>query len=1536
MKAMRYIAGILILFIGTSAFVLNEDPALIAALKQRVKQYNQSYPQEKVYVQLDKPFYKPGEDVWFNVFVLNANNHQPTSTSDVVYVELLDPKGAVAGKIDLVIREGTARGDFEILNTMVGGIYKLRAYTQWMKNFGQEFKKDIQVQRIVTPRLLLKLDYEKESYGAGDRVDAKLTIRNLKNEEVAGASVRVIARIGGVDVFNSTVTSGDKGIAEISFTLPADLATTDGLLQAIVSTQGVEESISRSIPIVLNKIAISFFPEGGYGLEKVSSKIAFKATNEFGKGADVSGSILNDRKEVVASFESFHMGMGAFTLRAEPGVQYFARIEKPVAGNMLIQIPRALADGYSFGLKEKQSKKLIWSVGASSSSEVYLVGLSHGEIVYSSKVNVNEGDNSIEVPTESFPAGICVFTLFDASGVSRCERLVFVNETKGLNIELKTDQKQYQPGEKVKLTIKAKDNEGNPVAAKLSLSVVDDQLVSFADDKQDNILSSMLLSSEVKGEIQEPSFYFDPKEPKASQALDFLLMTHGWRRFTWKEIDQPRQTIVYTPERLKDVSGRILGKSGTPVKSEVTLLEMGGQQRIDKIETTDQGFFLFRNVDPTVPLLIFAREPNKIALQHPATATVLEDYEFEEGVAAVGQPAELQDPAVAAPQDNNEEMLSQGGLDVSMDEDEKQLSEVVVIGYGAELKRSLTGAVVSISNNDLVGGAEVENSLQGRVAGLAIQRQTGSPATATQISIRGISSLAGGRGEPLYIINGVPLPAGLNQNFSNGSLIGPEQIQSIEVMHSGEGVALYGSLAANGVIMITTRTRLNISQFSSAKKYSRYAMVKVTPRKFAATREFFTAPARPSGDRERDDFRTTVYWNADIVTDAKGEAQVSFNNSDAVSAFRITAEGFSNKGLLGRKEEVYSTLLPLSLDVKLPAFLGYADKLKLPVKVKNETDHNISARISINIPQDFSVEEDRQQNIEVAPGITQTFWYHITPPSVEDNYRIEVLLNSHNFKDKITQDIAVHPVGFPATFSVNSTDTDKTIDFSISAAELNSINARVTGYPDVLTDLTNGIEGMLKEPYGCFEQTSSTTFPNVLVLQFLKSANAIRPGVAAKAEKLIETGYKRLISYESKGGGFEWFGSTPAHEGLTAYGILEFTEMKKVYPDVDQKMIDRTTRWLLGRRDGKGGFRQSDGGLDDFTNGVRSIGNAYIIYSLSEAGVKDLDLEYKKALDEAKASMDMYRLALLANTAFNLGYQTDYEDLINFYLSKKPVGLDMLKAETSMVSSTGVSLRVETIALWTIALMKSKTPNIPVVDECVRFLIANRRFGQYGSTQATVLSLMALTDYASLVRRSQGDAVMELYVNGDIKETIDYQSSNPGRIQTLNFGSILTDGPQKVRVVFKGTKEPFPYSLDVDWKTTLPQSSEDCKVRLSTQLSAQSVNLNETVRLSIKMANKTSHGLPMTMAVVGIPSGLSAQPWQLKELQEKKVFDFYEIVDGKLNIYFTTLSASATKQINLDLKAEIPGTYTGAASSAYLYYTNEFRHWVQGNTITVN
>src|SRR5439155_19535429 len=143
-----------------------------------------------------------------------------------------------------------------------------------------------------------------------------------------------------------------------------------------------------------------------------------------------------------------------------------------------------------------------------------------------------------------------------------------------------------------------------------------------------------------------------------------------------------------------------------------------------------------------------------------------------------------------------------------------------------------------------------------------------------------------------------------------------------------------------------------------------------------------------------------------------------------------------------------------------------------------------------------------------------------------------------------------------------------------------SVKAFVKLYPSSFSQVVEGLDGIFRMPYGCFEQTSSTTYPNILALHYLRQTKQNAPKVEAKARQYIHLGYQRLVGFEVPGGGFDWFGRPPANRTLTAYGLMEFEDMAKVH-DVDPSLIERTRKWLLAQQKSDGSWDPESHGLHD-------------------------------------------------------------------------------------------------------------------------------------------------------------------------------------------------------------------------------------------------------------------------------------------------------------------------------------------------------------------
>jgi uncharacterized protein YfaS (alpha-2-macroglobulin family) len=399
---------------------------------------------------------------------------------------------------------------------------------------------------------------------------------------------------------------------------------------------------------------------------------------------------------------------------------------------------------------------------------------------------------------------------------------------------------------------------------------------------------------------------------------------------------------------------------------------------------------------------------------------------------------------------------------------------------------------------------------------------------------------------------------------------------------------------------------------------------------------------------------------------------------------------------------------------------------------------------------------------------------------------------------------------------------------------------------------------------------------------------------------------------------------------------MEFVDMKKAGGDVDQKMIDRTAEWIMKHKDGKGGFSRNTNAYHDFGRISEDVMNAYIVYAVAEAGYTDVKSEFNASCKKALETKDAYLLAMMANAAYSFKDTKKGDEILNTLISIQAKDGSWTGSTHSITYSQGQSLTIETTAITIMAILKSGK-NTLELNNAIQFLVGARSgYGVFSTTQGTVLALKALTEFAKASKKTTEDGTIELFVDGKKVRTRSYKAGDKGAIVLDSLEKfVVGDGKHTLKVKYLGVKTPLPYSVAVSWNTALPNTNKECAVDLKTKLAEKSANVGETVRLTATVTNKKKEGIPSTMVLIGIPAGFSVQPWQLKEMQEKKVFDYYEISGNTIAIYYRGMAPSSVKEINLDLKAEMPGEYDAPASSAYLYYTNEYKTWSSTDKITI-
>ncbi|MEK7253998.1 MAG: TonB family protein, partial [Bacteroidota bacterium] len=501
---------------------------------------------------------------------------------------------------------------------------------------------------------------------------------------------------------------------------------------------------------------------------------------------------------------------------------------------------------------------------------------------------------------------------------------------------------------------------------------------------------------------------------------------------------------------------------------------------------------------------------------------------------------------------------------------------------------------------------------------------------------------------------------------------------------------------------------------------------------FHQAKQFYSPKYEAPADRSdtlatRTDFRKTIFWQPRLEVGRNGTATVEFFNSDAISTFRATVEGIGLDGSIGRGEQRFFTQLPFGMSVKAPVNLLTGDRLLLPLTLTNNTDRQVTGKLAVVAPAGFSLQNQLSETVTLKAGETKTLYPEYLVGFDAKGGSLQVFFQANGLQDAFAQTLNVQPRGFPVAQVFGGSEKERSFKVKISDPVEGSLQASFTVHPSVLSDLTTGLERMLRQPGGCFEQTSSGNYPNVLALNLLKTTGNANPELEKRATDFLDYGYKRLLTFEIKDGGFDWFGSPPAHEALTAYGLMQFVDMQAVYP-VEQALIDRTARWLLTRKDGKGGWLASKNGLHSWQQ-PNPVSDAYITWAMCEAGFgKEVKAELEKTIRDAQQTGDPYILALAANSLLKLGDQRSGEILSQLAALQAADGSWTGKTQ-SMTHSTGKNLTVETTALATLAFLNvpatlvadGKFSATKVADSAVRYLAAAKTPHGFGSTQATVL-----------------------------------------------------------------------------------------------------------------------------------------------------------------------------------------------------------------------
>ena len=890
--------SILFSCLGFKSFA-QQDTVSVNTVVEKTQKLLDAYPIEKVHVHFDKPYYAVGDTLWFKTYL--TSNMYNYDLSKVVYVEVLNGKDSLMQTMRIPLTDHVGEGHLVFdQEWYTQGNYRFRAYTKWMMNFDPAyfFNKIVPVGDVLNNALHYTVSFNDQGKGKNARTQAVIQFKDREGKPLSNRKFNWSAQVGWDPIDDGKGETDAVGNVMININGKDRDQLRTGQLYISVESGSSAPPLLATIPLqtALWDADVQFFPEGGELIAGLSKKVAFKAIGNDGRGVSVNGSIVDQKGTEVATLTDLHKGMGYVTFMPEAGNAYTANVTFKNGESKSFPLPPVREQGISVTVANSDTANLQLAIvandafyAANQGKAFYLIAQTNGILCYAAQATLRNNSVMVNLPKERFPTGITQLTLFTSSGTPVSERLAFVENIKPLSIAVTSDKTEYTTKELVKLGIQVANNDTTTVG-NYSVSVVDESKVPYDENKETTILSNLLLTADLKGYVEEPNYYFNQQNEDKEEALDVLLMTQGYRRFSYPDIlaDQYPE-VHFFPEQGIEISGVLRLNNGKPVVNGGLLLSIPDKSYRKDAYTDANGHFVFKdlvftdssrvtinargndnyrdmviNVDPTqfpgVDTSVY--RANDLVNIDDALAPYLTNSRNEYRTSILLEEVEV--TASSRPSFSHKDYSSISGLGMA--------------------DHQITGDRLQGCNNLVM-------CLQTALTGITFDNQS-------QLFFITRDYNAGGRIPVQFFVNGMPMdvPA------LNGIM--PGEVEGIEIFYRDELGTVSRTYQNNGVVSIYTTKkqekgpRMSLSQIEALLPKSN--IVDLTPLGYVEARKFYAPKYDTPERRAVNDIRTTVYWNPEVKTTGDGTAQLNFYNADGVGSYRVVIEGVDETGNIGR------------------------------------------------------------------------------------------------------------------------------------------------------------------------------------------------------------------------------------------------------------------------------------------------------------------------------------------------------------------------------------------------------------------------------------------------------------------------------------------------------------------------------------------------------------------------------------------------------------------------------------------------------------
>jgi len=1474
----------------------------------------------------DKPIYQPGQTIHVRALALSTFDLQPASDREVEFVVADASGNKVFRETVTASAYGIAAVDFALAGEVNTGRYNVSATMD-----GTTSERTVTVEHYVLPKFEVQVATDRDFYLPGDEVTGRVSATYFFGKPVDEGEVALTGYVFDVErqqVLELQGATDDEGVFEFAFDLPEyfvsslESGVATFVLEAAV-TDGARhtEQVNVALPVAQQSIVIEVVPESG-GLKPGVENILYIVT------AYPDGTPAACRLEVDVGGETYQVSTGDYglgELRFVPEYFYadLTVTARDAQGNeataylytegewsseyVLLRPERAI---YSVG--ETMALEVLTSV---ESGSVYLDVVREGQTVSTRALRVEDGraETSVDLTEDLFGTlELHAYKLLASGEIVRDTRLVVVDAPRDLTLTVAADRDEYRPGDAATVDFDVSDLEGAGVLSALGVAVVDESV--FAVQEQEPGFAKLYFMLEQ--ELMEPRYDVH------GLSLPGLVL-------------EPADEPALREAQDDSAQALLAGAGGVGVLPLANSLHENRQRAEEWVER----YFTVLSRVLFVPVLLIPLAIAGLTILALAREKVL-GRSLALGLGAVGWLVAvfllLPVPGWAeGPLDRLDYYLDYvfgGGVLVAAGMFLAGLVGLVGMSVWAWRRREwpLGGKLALYLAylfflSLLVFAAFVTGREAGEASLIALLvaylivpaafllRSAGYLAKRHGWATVGALALAG------FALVGVLLP-----------IMGVTYVG----VFGGVGAPMD---AVRGGPVVGEEWMLEGAPIEASPMPTASALLRDEAGGDAATAE---------PPRLRQYFPETLFWLPELVTDEGGRASVEIPMADSITTWRLSALASSQDGRLGSATVGLRVFQDFFIDLDLPVALTQNDEVSLPVAVFNYLEEAQDVRLVLEEDDWFTLLDDAEKGLTVGAGDVEVVYFRLQADSF-GRHSLQVTAWGDRQSDAIMKEVTVYPDGQQFDFSISDRlevgeDVEAAIPIPDQAIP-GTARLDVKIYPGIVSQVVEGLDAILRMPFGCFEQTSSTTYPNVLVMDYMQSTDQTTPEILMKAEEYINLGYQRLTTFEVSGGGFSLFGDHPADRMLTAYGLQEFGDMARVHP-VDEAIIERAAQWLMAQQSPDGSWENDQGLVHEST--WSSLGDdrlpvtAYVVWSLVDAGYGD-DARVQDGLsyvrEHRSRAEDPYVLALVANAlvagAPGEGATLQALDALADAAAGDGDAVYWQSSVATMMGSEGETGSIETTALAAYALIRAEVyPGL--ANGALTYLVQHKdSFGTWYSTQATVLSLKALLLSVRQAVESV-DATVTVSFDDRTADPIHVTAESYDVVRVVSFDDVAggTEHAVTIRVEGEGNlMYQVSGSYYLPWPDVAPVPTEEELISIDVAYDRTELAVNDTVGVTVTVALNQPGGVAEWVLVdLGIPPGFQVVAEDMGDLvardadrpadREGARIKRYELTGRQMLVYVEGLSEGAPLTFRYRVRASYPVVAQTPASRAYDYY----------------